>query len=456
MSWKGFKKGIVRAPQTFRSKFNIGEITRDPIYEDAGRRFKSLEAETKKLSDDSRKYTDAVNGMLNHQYEFAQACIELYKPISGRASDPESYENEGNAAGIEAAEAYKKAVVEVKAELASELDVIEARIVKPAQALITVIRAVDKLLVKRDHKQLDYDRHRSSLKKLQEKKDRSLKDEKHLYQAETAFEQASQEYEYYNDLLKEELPRLFELETEFIAPLFRALYFMQLNIFWTLYEKMNVCDIAYFNLNTDIVEEFEAKRGDVQARTEALTITHFKTAKPIRKLGAPGSSSSPKNSNDSSRPVYPSTDSSKPAYNSSSKATEAAMDSMSAGVEAPPSYSIVSSSSSPSFTANAPPSTASSAAFGTPPAYVDASPIQHAPAAAAVPPPPPPVPAKPAVPRAEIVTALYDYTAQAPGDLSFQAGDRIEIVSRTNNQNEWWIGRLNGAEGNFPGNYVQL
>jgi amphiphysin len=49
------------------------------------------------------------------------------------------------------------------------------------------------------------------------------------------------------------------------------------------------------------------------------------------------------------------------------------------------------------------------------------------------------------------VTALYDYEAQAEGDLSFRTGDVIEIVTRTNNENEWWIGKLNGKQGQFPG-----
>lgn len=44
---------------------------------------------------------------------------------------------------------------------------------------------------------------------------------------------------------------------------------------------------------------------------------------------------------------------------------------------------------------------------------------------------------------------------QADGDLSFKVGDRIEIVKKTESQEDWWTGRLNGMEGVFPGNYVQ-
>jgi len=68
------------------------------------------------------------------------------------------------------------------------------------------------------------------------------------------------------------------------------------------------------------------------------------------------------------------------------------------------------------------------------------------------PPPPKPKPSRlSGVPAAETVTALYDYEAQAEGDLSFSTGDVIEIVSRTQNENEWWQGRVHGRQGQFPG-----
>lgn len=66
-----------------------------------------------------------------------------------------------------------------------------------------------------------------------------------------------------------------------------------------------------------------------------------------------------------------------------------------------------------------------------------------------------PVPA-PVPAQAQTCTALYDYTAQAQGDLSFTAGAVIEVVDRTSDANGWWTGRYNGQTGVFPGNYVQL
>jgi len=40
---------------------------------------------------------------------------------------------------------------------------------------------------------------------------------------------------------------------------------------------------------------------------------------------------------------------------------------------------------------------------------------------------------------------------QADGDLSFNAGDKIELVRRSDSAEDWWTGKLNGVEGVFPG-----
>ena len=49
----------------------------------------------------------------------------------------------------------------------------------------------------------------------------------------------------------------------------------------------------------------------------------------------------------------------------------------------------------------------------------------------------------------------YAYTAQSKDELSFQAGDRIDVVDFEDNGTGWGQGRLNGMLGHFPGNYVE-
>ncbi|RMZ89043.1 hypothetical protein DV736_g3729, partial [Chaetothyriales sp. CBS 134916] len=391
MSLKGVGKSMVRAPQQFKQRFNIGDITKDAVYIDAERRFAELETETKRLHDESKKYFEAINGMLNHQIEFSKAIEEIYKPISGRISDPNSLIPEGNPDGIRACEEYESIVRDLLATLQPELEMIEQRVIAPADQLLEVIKIVRKVSVKRDHKQLDYDRHRTSLKKLQDKKDKTLKDEKALFKAENDVEQATQDYDYFNNLLKDELPKLFALEAEFIRPLFQSFYYMQLNVFYTLHEKMQGINIGYFNLQLDIEEAFEAKRGDVKERAEALSIVHFKTTGGVKGGVRPGASK----------------------YAAKAKEAEAEKGkSRASRVSTNPEDGIAN--------------------------------------------PPPPYTAPSSSPGIETCTALYDYEAQAHGDLSFTANDVIEIVSRTQNENEWWTGKVHGKQGQFPGNYVRL
>lgn len=72
--------------------------------------------------------------------------------------------------------------------------------------------------------------------------------------------------------------------------------------------------------------------------------------------------------------------------------------------------------------------------------------------------PKPPLPrGKPTLgPPKEYCIGLFSFEAQAPGDLSFEVGDKIEVIERTNDPDAWWRGKLNGRDGIFPGNYCRL
>ncbi len=390
--------------------------------------------------------------MLAHQIDFSQAMTEIYKPISGRVSDPDSLVVHGNPEGIRACEEYEAVVKGLQETLAPELEMIDSRVVQPARELLDVISAIRKTATKRDHKKLDYDRHRATLKKLQDKKDKTAKDEKAMWKAENEVETSTQEFNYFNDLLKEELPKLFALEREFIQPLFQSFYYMQLNIFYTLHERMQQVDIGYFDLTLDVEDAFYKKRGDVQERAEALSIVKFKTSGQKRppKYGRPKPTAAiesghqpaglltagPSEDDDDAQPApaAPAVSSFRPSWKGR-QADHGAADHL----NSPP-----------------PPYTPGPAAPLTSPG-LKPKPASLAAAVAAKSKPPPPPKPKPsrlsATPKVETVTALYDYAAQAEGDLSFRAGDVIEIVTRTVNDQEWWSGRVGGKTGQFPGGF---
>ena len=371
--------------------------------------------------------------MLNHQIEFSRAIAEIYKPISGRVSDPDSFVGEGNEAGIEACDQYESVVRELQDTLAPELEMIEQRVIAPTDELLQVIKAVRKTTLKRGHKQLDYDRRRATLKKLQDKKDKSLKDEKAMFKAENDLEAATADFDAFNNLLKDELPKLFRLEREFIRPLFQSFYYMQLNVFYTLHEKMQGLDIGYFDLSLDVEAAFAKKRDGIQEQTEALSIVRFKTSGGRRPGQSVYGGKSDKASSLSLRPHR----------------SAETLDSP------PPPYSPSPSAQDPNGTLSPPPekSAAIGRANSTGSSFTGgASAIAAAKAKGPAPPPPKPKPSRlsgaPAQPTA---MALYDYAAQADGDLTFAAGDVIEVTVKGASENEWWTGKLKGKTGQFPG-----
>ena len=51
---------------------------------------------------------------------------------------------------------------------------------------------------------------------------------------------------------------------------------------------------------------------------------------------------------------------------------------------------------------------------------------------------------------------LYNYRAEMKCDLEFRKGQIIQIMTRTDSQNDWWEGRLEGRVGIFPANYIRM
>ncbi|CAB4031943.1 Unconventional myosin-Ie, partial, partial [Paramuricea clavata] len=64
--------------------------------------------------------------------------------------------------------------------------------------------------------------------------------------------------------------------------------------------------------------------------------------------------------------------------------------------------------------------------------------------------PKPGLPPRPSLPKCR---TLYAYDAQDTEELSFNAGEVVDILKEEDSG--WWTGRLRGKEGLFPYNYVE-
>jgi len=411
------------------SKVGMSKRSTDPEFDDYCRHFGVLEQMTDKLLKDTKTFTEAVISLFTSSSGFATRFSTLFHPIAGEfdllGKHPEA------SLTVRSVDAFQTTTEELRSTIGPELELIESRVVGPTKEFQSVLKLIRKSITKREHKLVDYDRFNNSLTKLRDKKERSLSDEKNLFKLEQDFEVASSEYDYINNALKNDLPRFMALATKFIDPLFHSFFYMQLNIFYIFLEHITTFAEGKYDVTnisgSQIVADYEEKRTDAWNTIEGLMITKriISTSKMVQ-------------ANRSAGPGL---------ARSVSIATSSSSTSLSSKV--PPS----------AFSKKAPPPPPSLGSLNPPPPYSPASNGSGGAAAAAkrAPPPPPPLKPKPkpAEPAVHYVVALYDFEAQADGDLSFKTGDRIEIVEQTASAEDWWTGKLRGQQGVFPGNYVQ-
>ncbi|KAI8621780.1 hypothetical protein BC830DRAFT_111125 [Chytriomyces sp. MP71] len=421
MSIKGFTKAVARLPHLVMAKSGYSQETTDPEFADLEERFKLLDNSARKLSEETKKFKDALSSLLAHQESFASTLLEVYQPItayanlgstakegsspSGSRRGSKTYK-ETNQVSLQAAEAFANFATSSRQTLLPDLDTIERRLVAPAMDLVGLLDNVKKVIIKRGHKLLDFDRHREAVKKLKEK-ERTVNDEKALGKAEISFDQATREYNHINNLLKSELPILLQLKAPFIDPCFQTLYWYQLKVHQTLLHAYgDLMRQPAFDASVSAAVGFEAKVAAQACLLEDLTL--------LARNRKPAASTSPLS----------------PDY-------VASQADVGVGAGAPP----------PAYVSPAAPPTQFSSfkqmhgSYGAPPPV---APYGVGTAAVGV----------GENPHASYVTALYDYQAQAEGDLSFMRDDRIEVIERTQDPNDWWTGNLRGVTGIFPGNYV--
>ncbi|KAI8147369.1 hypothetical protein BJV82DRAFT_642847 [Fennellomyces sp. T-0311] len=328
------------------------------------------------------------------------------------------------AAASQAANDAEAAMAYCRDEVLPELDALDREVVRPMIELRDIMKIIGKTMVKRNHKMIDYDRHRAALNKLKAKEERSFNEEKQIFKVESQFETATQDYEYLNDMLKQELPRFFHLKAQFIEPVFEQFYFLQCRIYGMIYarcyELINANSQHFITHEMTIEDGWNWRNSQRDMRAEMENLDLLKSGGKAWLSASGGASNSKLSLKERAalrqQQEYAGSSAPPPAYG------------------APGGTTIDSTPMSFGKTATETPS------------YHQRSTSRSGPS----PPPPPPIANK----SVKYVVALYDYDAQTEGDLSFRKDDKIELIERTPDQNDWWTGRLHGVTGIFPGNYV--
>jgi len=400
-----------------------------------------MEDAVDKLIKDSKTYVEQANTFAAAGQGFATYYANIYHPHNGEYNLGGRYPDSADT--IRNVDAFLATQEEIRNAVGPELELIDGKIIAPAKDLQSVMKLIRKSIAKREHKLVDYDRFNNSLMKLRDKKEKSLSDEKNLFKLEQDFEIATNEYDYINNALKNEIPQFMVLATRFIDPLFHSFFYMQLNISYTMMEKLSTFAEGKYDITNvpgaQISADYEGKRTDAWEKMEGLNITKriISTSKMVQaQRSASGTTLAP---------------------SSLGRSTTNASTSSFGSRTVPPSSPGTSFKKAPP----PPPSFGSKPPPAAPPPYSPGSSSLAASAAASAaagkrPPPPPPMKSKPKADQAkQYVVALYDFAAQAEGDLSFNVGDRIEIIERTASAEDWWKGTVHGQVGSFPGNYVQ-
>ncbi|KAG9325201.1 hypothetical protein KVV02_002055 [Mortierella alpina] len=515
---KGFTKAVSRLPHTLSTKTGIRDQTKDVEFIELNNKFTTCEKVIANFLNDVCKYRDNVTAMLNHQAEFGIILSEVYDPALAMPSGEVTPRRVQTAPeSVQAVDNFQAVMREMRDILLPEVDKLELTVVRPLQELQNNMKLIRRTITKRDHKLLDYDRFRISLKKLQDKKERTLSDEKQIYKLESQLEVATSDYEGLNGLLREELPGFFYYKTQLIEPIFQSFFYLQLHIYNVMLDRMGaLAGSGYYDLSKDVVQGYEARKPETEPTVESVEIITKRsvTATYTSKYGrpshdadpAPGAYGAPAAMPNESRGYSPPAPAAKPwqtggaaagskpweagasssgakpwqtgAAHETPKPWQAGAASTSLNPQTSPPPPAYNAAQSGATTSSQQPGAGAGSRFkppsnvhvhlapsisGTIAATAAAAATSHAVnsvnagisglQAQAAHKGPPPPVPKRLALRTAV--ALYDYDAQQEGDLSFRKDDRIEIVDRTADVNGWWTGRLNGRQGAFPGNYVQ-
>lgn len=404
MSWKGFTKAINRIPARATNR-GTGS---DDEYNLLAKRMVKLQIEANTFYNKARKVKDSLNAMLAYQSSLGKFFHEVLQPLT-EADD--SLNSTESIATSEIVSAFLDKTAALKETLHADMDFLEREVITPIYEYTKLIANAMRLMEKRDRKRIDFERHTATVQKIRNNTSRSVNDEKRMAQVSDELEVATRDYNDLNNTLKAELPQFLQLKDDLIGSCFLTLYNYQLRYYKQtsdMYNDLIHQASAVFGPNQDPNLDFQPKYAHMIQTLEQIKF-QFK---------------SPGGGLDSQSAAVGGG-----AYQSSSPYANAT--------------GAVSGASAGSSYANVPVTSKADEAYGQQPEAGNGSSEPLPSYSSGVP------------GDAGYCIALFDYEAQDTGDLSFHKGDRIEILERAADVNDWWRGRLNGVEGVFPGNFVQ-
>ncbi|CAP60844.1 uncharacterized protein PODANS_1_21130 [Podospora anserina S mat+] len=418
------------------------------------------------LIENARAWRDSWDSLINSQHNMVVEFEGLYDPIVG-ATDGHGREAAPTPQlQLERTLRLKETYGDLKTELLQEIVAIEERILRPATDARSYITPIRKTIKKRENKRLDYEKVQDKTLKLQRKPGRNAKEDASLAKCQDELSRVADEFNIADEHLRQTLPPIVEATFSIVPPLLAALVLIQNRLLGLYYTTLhNYCEDSNFPSPAppmeDVIAVWNAACSPVQSQIEHISFIRHK-----------GGYTQPPPSNGYRRTpsgLIPSTNS------SSNSLQPRPMRIPSSHALKPPSPSRSPATTPPSSFSSRRPEWANPTEFTTAShlggANIDRSKparersVSPNPAVGSIMvngglvvkkrPPPPPPPKKPALVQEQWVVALYPFAGQGQGDLSFDEGERIKVVTKTRTDQDWWVGELRGVRGSFPANYCR-
>lgn len=447
-----------------------------------------------RIIDAAKAWREAWTSILTVQHRLLCEYDLLYAPIIGASEDYTGHVPvETDPALVDRTTRLKVEYDELKKDLIAELDVVQHKMIGPAQDAKDNLAIAKKVIKKREDKKLDYERYQSRVDSSMKKTKLSDRDRAQLTKAQNDLSVATESYNAADEHLRNYLPPLLQAVWSLQPYLLAAQIQIQNNLLAHYYTMLHTyCQEQGFPSPSPPMDEVIRAWDDAfrpnQKRMEAMPM--IASGKAIRKSFSKEDPHHGPGTNGYRRPSQPSVYNRGPSISparppippspqqhelrpklshSPSSASllsppvdGSAVTSPSASLYQTPSIGL-NSSYSPAgpntdyFSRDRQTSQTNSHAT-TPGATTPGGSTSSLLAGIATkkkPPPPPPPPRIPSH-HFQFVTALYDFGGQGEGDLAFREGDKIKVLKKTERTDDWWQGELRGVKGMFPANYVQV
>ncbi|KAI9743387.1 MAG: hypothetical protein M1818_003233 [Claussenomyces sp. TS43310] len=453
-----------------------------------------------RLIDATQAWRDAWKSILGVQLGIVTAYEELYNPIvgasEGHTRDPVITPQQQ----LQRTSKLKQAYAELKDDLLEEVNLLDARIIKPAQDAKDNIKPLKKVIKKYDDKRLDFERYQDRVLHAQKKQKMSERDEASLAKAKEDLSKASdvRAFQVADTHIRETLPPIISATFSLLPHLLAVQIMTQNTILAQYYTILHTyCEEEQFPSPPpsmeDVVAQWNADFKPIQSEVESTTLlargkavhTPMHLGDNPRQSSITGlnirgnvlsrrsssqsalqaSTKHPMPTNENSRQLRIPGSASTPSSAIPQGGQYQVEDEEEETPSSQPSRPVVSrqhSSGGPTrdyFNAQFSNGSTPSASSHLSPAYAPPrlSPSVNSIEGKKKPPPPPPKPKRIRSSQDILyVTAIYSFDGQAAGDLTFMEGDRIKIFKKTESTDDWWEGELRGVRGSFPANYCEM